>query len=261
MKKKIIIVFFIIMLIIIVAFTAIVESEGNYINVYSPTENLRILSTEEQSYLDKGYKTEPCRWLFSRDGKMEVVIDSQVEDWIAVGWYYEPQVLLYALDGRTEWVGKSQVEAQLQVGWYIEPQILLYASDGRTIWVNSSEVENWLVVGWSKEPFNKAFGYILKYSEKYETKHNRLNKRKGVVYCNGHKETYYSQKVLPGGGLKIPGRHVANDGTIRDKDGYICVAAHKNYYPKGATLEISLGPAKVYDTGCAYGIIDVYVNW
>jgi hypothetical protein len=24
---------------------------------------------------------------------------------------------------------------------------------------------------------------------------------------------------------------------------------------------ISLGPAKVYDSGCSYGTIDVYVNW
>ena len=38
-------------------------------------------------------------------------------------------------------------------------------------------------------------------------------------------ETYYSQKVLPGGGLAIPGRHIASDGTIRDKDNYIVVAS------------------------------------
>ena len=31
-----------------------------------------------------------------------------------------------------------------------------------------------------------------------------LTASKGVNYYNGHKETYYSQKVLPGGGLRIP---------------------------------------------------------
>lgn len=86
-----------------------------------------------------------------------------------------------------------------------------------------------------------------------------LTKRKGVNYYNGHRETYYSQKVLPGHGLKIPGRHVASDGTIRDSDGYICVASSD--YPKGTVVKTSLGPGKVYDSGCASGTIDLYTNW
>lgn len=101
----------------------------------------------------------------------------------------------------------------------------------------------------------------LQYSARYNVSSNPLNAFKGVVYYNGHRETYYSQKVLPGNGLKIPGRHVADDGTIRDGDGYICVAANTSYMSKGTTLMTSLGPAKVYDCGCAYGTIDVYVNW
>lgn len=86
-----------------------------------------------------------------------------------------------------------------------------------------------------------------------------LTKKKGVNYYNGHRETYYSQKVLPGNGLKIPGRHVASDGTIRDSDGYICVASSD--YPKGTVVKTSLGPGKVYDTGCASGTIDLYTDW
>ncbi len=101
----------------------------------------------------------------------------------------------------------------------------------------------------------------LQYSASYNVSSNPLNSFKGVVYYNGHRETYYSQKVLPGNGLKIPGRHVADDGTIRDGDGYICVAANTSYMKKGTVLMTSLGPAKVYDCGCAYGTIDVYVNW
>ena len=84
-----------------------------------------------------------------------------------------------------------------------------------------------------------------------------------VVYNNEyeHKETYYSQRVLPGNSLAIPGRHVADDGTVRDGEGYISVAADPSYLPKGSTIMTSMGPAKVYDTGCAYGTIDIYVNW
>lgn len=107
-----------------------------------------------------------------------------------------------------------------------------------------------------------AYGYILQYDKPYNVETNViLNSYIGVVYFNGHKETYYSQNVLPGGGLRIPGRHVAEDGTVRDEEGYICVAADWNYLPYGATVLTSLGPARVYDTGCNYGVIDIYVNW
>ena len=101
----------------------------------------------------------------------------------------------------------------------------------------------------------------LDYSGIYTSSNERLTKSKGVVYYNDHKETYYDEKVLPGLGLNIPGRHVADDGTIRDGEGYICVAANYDYMPKGSILITSLGPAKVYDTGCSYGTIDIYVNW
>ena len=107
-----------------------------------------------------------------------------------------------------------------------------------------------------------AYGYILQYDKPYNVETNViLNSYIGVLYFDGHKETYYSQKVLPGGGLRIPGRHVAEDGTVRDEEGYICVAADWNYLPDGATVLTSLGPARVYDTGCDYGVIDIYVNW
>lgn len=101
----------------------------------------------------------------------------------------------------------------------------------------------------------------MEYSGLYTYSSERLSKSKGAHYYNGHKETYYSERVLPGTTLNIPGRHVAEDGTVRDGDGFICVAADPGFMPKGSVLITSLGPAKVYDSGCAYGIIDIYVNW
>lgn len=101
----------------------------------------------------------------------------------------------------------------------------------------------------------------MEYSGLYTYSNERLSTSKGAQYYNGHKETYYSQKVLPGTSLNIPGRHVAEDGTVRDENGFICVAADPGFMPKGSILITSLGPAKVYDCGCAYGIIDIYVNW
>lgn len=86
--------------------------------------------------------------------------------------------------------------------------------------------------------------------------------KSGGVYLNpytGYKETWYSQKVLPGNGLSIPGRHVDAEGFICDGDGYICIASSE--LPKGTIVPISRGVGKVYDSGCAKGVIDVYVNW
>ena len=86
-----------------------------------------------------------------------------------------------------------------------------------------------------------------------------LTPSKVRIWFNGHSETYYSQKVLPGGGLAIPGRHIASDGTIRDKDNYIVVASDD--YPKGTVVQTSLGAGKVYDSGSGKGNIDLYTDW
>lgn len=86
-----------------------------------------------------------------------------------------------------------------------------------------------------------------------------LTRSGGVNWFNGRRETWYSQRVLSGGGLNIPGRHVATDGTIRDADGYIVVAASD--IPKGTVVDTSLGTGKVYDTGCAAGTTDIYTDW
>lgn len=94
---------------------------------------------------------------------------------------------------------------------------------------------------------------------KYVIPSGGLTPSKGRIWFNGHSETYYSQKVLPGGGLNIPGRHIASDGTIRDKDNYIVVASDD--YPKGTVVQTSLGAGKVYDTGSGKGNIDLYTDW
>lgn len=84
----------------------------------------------------------------------------------------------------------------------------------------------------------------------------------GRVYSGGHEYTYYSQRVLPGGGLNILGRHVNRDGYVADKDGYIVVASSLNGYPKGTVVNTPFGyKGKVYDKiGGNYNTkhIDVY---
>lgn len=108
-------------------------------------------------------------------------------------------------------------------------------------------------------------GVKLSYSGVYNVCDSPLTASMGVKMFEGHKETYYSQRVLPGEGLNIPGRHVADDGTVRDGDGYIVVAADLNVHPRYSVVMCSLGPAKVYDTGSFadsnHEQLDIYVDW
>lgn len=88
---------------------------------------------------------------------------------------------------------------------------------------------------------------------------------------DGVHETWYSQrhenksgkKDMLGKGLTIPGRHVDMEtGLIKDKDGYICLAA--DCYPQGTVVATSRGPGKVYDTigGTSYSKhVDLYCDW
>jgi len=60
--------------------------------------------------------------------------------------------------------------------------------------------------------------------------------------------------------LKIPGRHVNEDGFVCDQDGYICVASDD--LPKGEIVNTPVGiKGKVYDCGSGRGNLDLYVSW
>lgn len=101
-------------------------------------------------------------------------------------------------------------------------------------------------------------GFTLKTKQKITVPKNKLTRSGGVNYYKGQKETWYTQKQLPGKGLKIPGRHVRKDGVICDKDGYVVVALHSGN--KGKIVETSLGTGKCYDKNGTKSV-DIYTNW
>ncbi len=85
-------------------------------------------------------------------------------------------------------------------------------------------------------------------------------KNRGVIWWNGWRWTWYSQRVLPGKGLKIPGRHVNENGYVVDANGRICLASSK--LKKGTIVSTPFGAEGcVYDSGCASNTLDVYVSW
>lgn len=80
----------------------------------------------------------------------------------------------------------------------------------------------------------------------------------GVVYYQGYKFTYYSQSVLPGGGLNIPGRHINEDGYVADGDGYIVLAGSA---ARGTVFATPFGYyGKIYDRGTYGNHLDVYTR-
>ncbi len=82
----------------------------------------------------------------------------------------------------------------------------------------------------------------------------------GVIDWGGWRYTYYSEYVLPGEGLNIPGRW--SDGNfVRDENGCLCVAS--NEHPYGSIVATPFGDAIVYDAigDGVTGIIDIYVSF
>lgn len=107
-----------------------------------------------------------------------------------------------------------------------------------------------------------GYGWVqLQYSKPYNIMEGHLTRSNGSIKVFGHWETWYSTNE-PGQtvtAVDIPGKHVAEDGTIRDEDGFICVASSD--LPFYSLVMTSVGPGKVYDCGCSSGIIDVYTTW
>lgn len=83
----------------------------------------------------------------------------------------------------------------------------------------------------------------------------------GMIDWEGMTFSYYSEQVLPGEQLFIPGRHISG-GFVRDKDGYIVLAS--DYYDKGTIISTPFGAeGKVYDafgTGQPAYRFDVYTR-
>lgn len=108
-------------------------------------------------------------------------------------------------------------------------------------------------------------------TEDIETPYSVLNKRMGVNYFNGHKETYYNLRMT--GVIRllddmgIPhGEYWIRDDGAKMLGEYIMLATDTNRIPKGTIWETSLGTGMIVDhcsgSESYPGVwIDVAVNW
>lgn len=95
----------------------------------------------------------------------------------------------------------------------------------------------------------------------------QLTKSAGVVYYNGHKETYYNlnlSRVIEGW-EEVYGEYHVDERGFKMLGDYIIVAANLDVHPRGSIVECSAGQAVVLDTG---GFaknnptqLDLAVNW
>lgn len=121
---------------------------------------------------------------------------------------------------------------------------------------------------WSRIRFANNIGYCKTnalHAKRSPKKYTRKQfKHRGVIRWGGVKWTWYTQRQLPGRGLKIPGRHVDKNGFVCDKDDYIVLASSIGYKKQRKILPTPFGKyGKVYDTNGTwnYGWRDVYTNW
>ena len=104
------------------------------------------------------------------------------------------------------------------------------------------------------EPYSGT-GYTYTGGATATTTHDLVNGQGRAYDENGTSYTYYYDVC---GDLDIPGEHKDADGVSYDSDGYIVVASSD--YEKGTVIETPYGDARVWDTGCASGTVDIYVG-
>ena len=85
-------------------------------------------------------------------------------------------------------------------------------------------------------------------------------KKLGRVRYGDYTYTWYSQRVLPGGGLNIPGRHLNKYGLVVDGSEYVVIASDD--LPHGVVVDTPVGiQGIVYDEGSGNGNLDIYCDW
>lgn len=175
---------------------------------------------------------------------------------------------------KSSWIGNVKFD-QMSIN-IKEPEFDFTNVENTTLRVIDSSVKGWedTVAAEEEEASNltassttssqKPSNYVSNdyKSSDYSSGYTNDFKSAGVVYENGTRYTWYSQNVLPGGGLdelNSNGRHVDDDGYIRDGDGYIAVASSD--HSQGDIVDTPWGQGKVYDSGCDSGTIDIYMNF
>lgn len=129
--------------------------------------------------------------------------------------------------------------------------------DNKIYYANSDGVMKHIKLEYSK-PYNITSNKTTRYNNA------RFNGIMETWYSNYEGGQYYRKRGVDFRTATYEGSgffHIAEDGTIRDKDGYICIATNNSTDVKNRKIVMtSLGPAKVYDRSGG-SRVDIYTNW
>lgn len=235
-----------------------------------PYGETKVLTKGEKGLLEKTYKKTLKNSIVLSDEKIkEEVKKEAINEKIAIGTkeIVTEEILYEVVEENNDSIyeGETKVSQEGKEG----KRILTYENkDGaRTLMDNKVDVEpaNKIIqVGTKKRPANAIYSTgstdaQSSINAKYTLSQFMFN---GVIRDNGKKFTYYSQSVLPGGGLSIPGRHVSEAGYVSDKDGFIVVASNRGI-SKGSIIDTPFGAkGKVYDIceSCSPEWFDIYTK-
>ena len=161
------------------------------------------------------------------------------------------------LDFAEEFVAPSEMiveqKAKVTQAARLSEQIREEAAEDEDDWDEEEEDEEEVEDDWDEEEVERPdsdWDTSHQYDEWYSADELRFLVR----------WTWYSQNVLPGGGLQIPGRHVDENGFICDENDRICLASSDLEW--GTIVTTPFGKEGcIYDCGCASGTLDVYVDF
>ncbi len=168
------------------------------------------------------------------------------------------------LDFSEEFVAPSEMiveqKAKVAQAARLSEQIREEAAEDEDDWDEEEEDEEEAEDDWDEEVVEHVdsdWDISYHYDEWYSADELRFL---GVIYAGDFRWTWYSQNVLPGGGLQIPGRHVDENGYICDENDRICLASSDLEW--GTIVTTPFGKEGcIYDCGCASGTLDVYVDF
>ena len=94
------------------------------------------------------------------------------------------------------------------------------------------------------------------------TRKPRLSRDVKTIKFSNHYETWHSEKTDPKKQLKIQGRHVDENGIIRDQKNYIVVATSNDLVKKGHLINTSVGVGKSYEVlQKPKNTVSIFTNW
>lgn len=179
-------------------------------------------------------------------------------DWLRVREYpsfeanivdvYAPGTAILATDVTAKYNGWIQMQ-------YGSHKYYMH-SDWLTMETPEEPTETIITSGEDSDEYDGSYPSYWMYSPEYF-------KENGVIEYNGYYFTYYSELVMPGEGLYIPGRWTDERGFVRDGNGNLCLASNTpDTMDRFSTVYTPWGLGVIYDYGTGNdAVIDVYVGW